>query len=232
MKIIHVAGTSGTGKTRFIQDLLPALQALGPTGVVKHIGHHTAALEPGKDTTLFFEGGAAISAGIDQEKTVIVTRENELIRILSLLSDSGMQFAVVEGFKQKPFRKIVFGSLSGAEQVLMIEPPVSEVISRREEFSDFFTAAGLARELRSGCRPGEASLVCTLVPEKGILKKTITSADLRKVRSVVPGVSEIRLCTGGENETHIGVCAKDMGTAVEAARVTAALLGEVDGCQV
>ncbi len=226
MKIIHVAGISGTGKTSFIRELLPALQALGPTGVVKHIGHHTAALEPGKDTTLFFEGGAAISAGIDQEKTIIMTRENDLSRILSLLSDSGMQFAVVEGFKQKPFKKIVFGSLPGAQEILMIEPSVSEVISRLDEFEDFFTAGGLADELRSSRKPGDASLVCTLSPSRGIRKKTVTPAELRKVRSRVPGVSEIRICAGGDNETYIGISAKDLGTAVEAARLTAALLGD------
>jgi molybdopterin-guanine dinucleotide biosynthesis protein MobB len=227
MKIIHVAGTSGTGKTRFIRELLPALQALGPTGVVKHIGHHSAALEPGKDTTLFFEGGAAISAGIDQEKTFLITRENDLSRILALLSDSGMQFAVVEGFKQKSFRKIVFGSLPGAEQVLMIEPSVSEVISRLHEFSDFFTAGGLAGELRSSCKPGESTLVCTFSPA---MKKTITPAELRKVRSRVPGASDIRICAGGENEIYIGISAKDLATAVEAARLTAALIGD-EACQ-
>jgi molybdopterin synthase catalytic subunit len=225
MKIIHIAGTSGTGKTSFIRELLPALQALGPTGVVKHIGHHSAALEPGKDTTLFFEGGAAVSAGIDQEKTVVVSRENDLSPILSLLSDSGMQFAVVEGFKQKPFRKIVFGSLPGAQEILMVEPSVPEVISRLHEFEDFFTAAGLAGELRSARKPGEVSLVCTL---SLAMKKAITSAELRKVR--LPGISEIRICAGGENETCIGILAKDLGTAFEAARLTAALFGD-ETCQ-
>lgn len=224
MKIIHVAGTSGTGKTSFIRELLPALQALGPTGVVKHLGHHTASLEPGKDTTLFFEAGAAISAGIDQEKTVIITRENDLTRVLSRLSDSGMQFAVVEGFKQKPFKKIVFGSLPGAQEILMLEPSVPEVISRLHEFSDFFTAAGLAGELRSS---GKASLVCTLSPA---MKRTISSAELRKVRSRVPGISDIRICAGEENETYIGISAKDLATAIEAARLTAALLGD-ETCQ-
>jgi molybdopterin synthase catalytic subunit len=230
MKIIHVAGTSGTGKTSFITELLPAPQALGPTGVVKHIGHHTATIEPGKDTTLFFEGGAAISAGINQEKTVVMTRENDLSGILSLLSDRGMQFAIVEGFKQKPFRKIVFGSLPGAQEILMIEPSVAEVISRLDEFEDFFTATGLAGELRSSRKPGDASLVCTLSPSTGIRKKNLTPTELRKVRSRVPGVSEIRICAGGENETHIGISAKDLGTAFEAARLTAALLGEEE-CQ-
>jgi molybdopterin-guanine dinucleotide biosynthesis protein MobB len=230
MKIIQVAGTSGTGKTRFIRELLPALLALGPTGVVKHIGHHTAVLETGKDTTLFFEGGAALSAGIDKEKTVIISRENGLPRVLAFLSDSGMRFAVVEGFKGKSFPKIVFGSLPGAERVLMIEPSVSEVVSRLHEFPDFFTAGGFSRELRSACGPGENSLVCTLAPVKKIPDEKIT-AGLRKVRSLVPGVSEIRLCTGEENETYIGVCAESLSAAVEAARLAAALLEEVDPCR-
>ncbi|HNJ81359.1 MAG TPA: molybdopterin-guanine dinucleotide biosynthesis protein MobB, partial [Methanoregulaceae archaeon] len=36
MKVIHIAGFSNTGKTTFIRELLPELENLGPTGVVKH----------------------------------------------------------------------------------------------------------------------------------------------------------------------------------------------------
>jgi molybdopterin-guanine dinucleotide biosynthesis protein MobB len=229
MKIIHVAGPSGTGKTRFICQLVQALKPLGPIGVVKHIGHHTFTLEPGKDTTLFFESGAAISAGIDREKSVIVAQENELSRVLSLLSDSGMRFAVVEGFKQESFQKIVFGKLPGAENVLLVEPSVGEVLSRLAEFPDFFTAKGLAGELRSSCEPEGATLVCTLSSPQSITDEKITAAgeDLAKVQRGIRGVSAISLRVGEENGTftiYLGVCANNTGAAIEAARSATDLL--------
>jgi molybdopterin synthase catalytic subunit len=221
VKIIHVAGTSGTGKTRFISELVPALEALGPTGVVKHIGHHTAALEPGKDTTIFFESGTAISAGIDREKSVIVTRENELSNILSFLSDSGMQFAIVEGFKQKSFKKIVFGTLLDAEQVLMIEPSIREVLSRLEEFSDFFTARGLDRNIRSSCAPTGTTFVFTL-----------SSPQIKEIQDIhaaigeheVKGVSKVLLWSGPDNEIYLGMCAGTMNDAIDAVRMIIDLL--------
>jgi hypothetical protein len=60
------------------------------------------------------------------------------------------------------------------------------------------------------------------------MKKAITSAELRKVR--LPGISEIRVCAWGENETCIGILAKDPATAFEAVRLAAALLGD-ETCQ-
>jgi molybdopterin-guanine dinucleotide biosynthesis protein MobB len=221
VKIIHVAGTSGTGKTRFISELVPALEALGPTGVVKHIGHHTATLEPGKDTTIFFESGAAISAGIDREKSVIVTRENELSNVLSFLSDSGMLFAVVEGFKQRPFKKIVFGTLPDAEQVLMIEPSIREVLARLEEFSDFFTARGLDRNIRSSCAPTGTTFVFTLSsPQIKEFPNIYAAIDGHEVK----GVSKVLLWSGADDEIYLGVCAGTMNDAIEAMRTITDLL--------
>ncbi len=45
MRIIHVAGLSGSGKTTFIRSLIPELSRLGPVAAVKHIGHHSWSLE-------------------------------------------------------------------------------------------------------------------------------------------------------------------------------------------
>ncbi|HNY89707.1 MAG TPA: molybdopterin-guanine dinucleotide biosynthesis protein MobB, partial [Methanoregulaceae archaeon] len=78
MKIIHIAGFSNTGKTTFIRELVPELEKRGLTGVVKHIGHHGHSLPEGKDTTLFHEAGAAASAGIDAQKSVLILKETDL----------------------------------------------------------------------------------------------------------------------------------------------------------
>jgi len=65
MKIIHIVGSSGSGKTTFIRKLIPALKRQGSVAVIKHVGDHSYTLEEGKDTTVFFETGADISVGVD-----------------------------------------------------------------------------------------------------------------------------------------------------------------------
>lgn len=218
MKIIHVAGASGTGKTLFIRELVPALRAIGPTGVVKHIGHHLYRLEPEKDTTLFFESGAQMSAGLDSEKTVVIIREPDLDPILTLFADSGIRYAVIEGFKQMPFNKIVFGDLPGAENVLMIEPSVGEVLSRLEEFSELFTPCEMLNSLRSACPSGDPAVVCTFPAYPGISSETVTGTREELVPGGGRAVITVRQCgTDRPSEYHLGVCAPDARTALRVA---------------
>ncbi len=218
MKILHVTGTSGTGKTRFIRELVPALKAIGPTGVVKHIGHHLFRLEPEKDTTLFFESGARMSAGLDPEKSVVVVREPELYPVLALFADNGIQYTIIEGFKQLPFNKIVFGTLPGAENVLMIEPSVDEVLSRLDDFSEISTPGEIAIDLRSVCPPGGSTLVCTFPAPPDAPTHAVAAVK----RKIVPadGGAMITLRSGGlirPEEYHLGVCAPDARAALKAA---------------
>jgi len=225
MKIIHVAGVSGTGKTMFIHSLIPVLKARGPVGVVKHIGHHTANLEEGKDTTRFYEAGARISAGIDSEKTITAIRENDLDEILVMLCDAGMQFAVLEGFKTRPFPKFVIGELDGADNVLMTDPSIDDVLARLGECEEFTTAEGFSRELRKGCYPGTTALFCNLACPQYADKSIILDAERDLARNIrdIEGVLFVRLCYSGKipgrryPEIHLGVCAADTNTAIEAA---------------
>ena len=111
MKIIQVVGRSNSGKTTFIKQLIPHLKTLGHVAVIKHLGDHEFELEKGKDTTGFFEAGAEISVGIDAHKSVVAIRNNTLDSSLNLLFDQGIDFAVIEGFKQITFPRIVIGNL-------------------------------------------------------------------------------------------------------------------------
>jgi GTPase SAR1 family protein len=38
MKIIQIVGTSNSGKTTFIKNLIPELKKLGTVAVIKHLG--------------------------------------------------------------------------------------------------------------------------------------------------------------------------------------------------
>ncbi len=89
MKIIQIVGSSNSGKTTFIKNLIPELKKKGNVAVIKHLGDHTYNIEEGKDTTVFFDAGADISVGIDSDKAVATIRKNTLDDVLGMLLDQG-----------------------------------------------------------------------------------------------------------------------------------------------
>ena len=61
--IVAVSGFSGSGKTRLLTRLIPALARRGVvTAVLKHTGHHHALDRPGKDTEVLRRAGAIAAA--------------------------------------------------------------------------------------------------------------------------------------------------------------------------
>jgi molybdopterin-guanine dinucleotide biosynthesis protein MobB len=136
MKIIQVTGRSKSGKTTFIKSLIPVLNEKGKVAVIKHLGDHNYLLEEGKDTTGFFSAGAAISAGIDADKAVIALRNNSLDAMLALLKGLGMDFAIIEGFKQRSFKKIVIGDLQ-VEGCILKNPTIDEVVASIGRFDTY-----------------------------------------------------------------------------------------------
>lgn len=136
MKIIQVSGRANTGKTTFIRSLIPVLKSHGRVGVIKHLGDHDYLLDEGKDTTVFFENGADISAGIDSCKSVITLHTINLDEMLRFFKSDDIDFAVIEGFKKKDFPKIIIGDLPSDTCVLR-NPTVEEVISSLSLFEDY-----------------------------------------------------------------------------------------------
>jgi molybdopterin-guanine dinucleotide biosynthesis protein MobB len=136
MKIIQVAGRSNSGKTTFIRKLIPELKKIGPVGVIKHLGDHEFHLDNGKDTTLFYEAGADISTGIDAYKTVSTVHNTDLDKILDYYVKSGIYFAVIEGYKQRSFAKIVIGTLE-IDRCILTNPSTEEVIRSLNQFDEY-----------------------------------------------------------------------------------------------
>lgn len=220
MKIIHIAGFSNAGKTTFIRELVPALERRGLTSVVKHIGHHGHSLPEGKDTTLFHEAGAAASIGIDAQKSVLILKETDLERILAMFCDAGVQYTIVEGFKEKSYPKVVIGNIAGATNVLLANPSVEEVLSHLGEFSDMVTRESFFRELEAGCDPGRVIQVSAI--PLAIPGDQITSLE-RESATLVSDLHEVSIrfasiTTPGARTLLIGICAPDAETALEAAK--------------
>jgi len=136
MKIIQVVGRSNSGKTTFIRNLVPVLKKAGRVAVIKHLGDHNYQMEPEKDTTHFFDAGADIAIGIDSDKSVVAIRKNTLETMLDLLLSQGMDYAIIEGFKQKPFPKIVIGSLV-IDHCILTNPDIEEVVASLHLFAEY-----------------------------------------------------------------------------------------------
>ncbi|HOD86421.1 MAG TPA: molybdopterin-guanine dinucleotide biosynthesis protein B [Methanoculleus sp.] len=167
MKVIQVVGRSNAGKTTFIKSLIVALSPHGPVGVVKHLGHHGFYIEPGKDTTAYYESNAAISCGVDEEKSVFISQETDLNSALDTLCNAGVRYAILEGFKARVFPRIVIGDLE-CEKTLLRDPSVGEVIGSLDDFEDYYTMEGLVRELRHDCGVSHAGSILTF---SGIIRE-------------------------------------------------------------
>lgn len=147
LKVLHIVGHSGSGKTTFITRLVVELQKLGTVATIKHLGHHRYELPEGKDTTLFFESGVNSSEGIDSEKSVILLRDTDLLHALYRLADLGMDFAIIEGFKSIKIPGIVFGDLP-APNALMADPKIEQLIRDIQIFPDIQTKNGQEKKIR------------------------------------------------------------------------------------
>jgi molybdopterin synthase catalytic subunit len=234
VKIIHVAGTSGSGKTTFILDLLAALAERGNVASVKHLGHHRFDLSPGKDTTAFYETGIACSVGIDNEKAVFIRRGGALRGVLHELSDSGVEYTVIEGFKTLPYPKIVFGDVA-LGQVILRNPPVEEVIGSLHHFEDLYTMEGVVKDLRRSCDMREAGCILTFngivrAQEEG--KKTqyleFSGESERAIQAAARGMEAMDGVLGvrirhrggrlapGEDISFVAVCARHRDQAYDA----------------
>lgn len=160
MRVVQVAGWSGTGKTTLIEQVIDAAAPDLVIGVIKHLGGvHPFALDPGRDTTRFYERGARIVTGIDVGKGVTVVRADTLSAALDRLSDAGCDLAIVEGFKSEPFARVVIGDLP-SERCVLRDPGAHEVLAALDRFDEYVSPGGLLRACRErahGCGAFECS---------------------------------------------------------------------------
>lgn len=233
MKVIHVVGRSGSGKTPFIADLIRALKDRGAVAAVKHLGHHAFKLDERKDTTQFAEAGAAYSVGVDSQKTVYIARSAELTTVLSTLCGQGVAYAVIEGFKTHSFPKVVIGDLE-IENCMLRNPSIPEVLTSLDLFEEYVTLPGIARELETACGGGGVMLTWSSSSAR-------RDGDHASWRRLVPvereiggmnGIRGVRIYVapegGNGNSVLIGILAVDSNAALcslEAARELLACRG-------
>lgn len=106
--IITFVGLSGTGKTTFLEKLIPVLKARGyRLAVIKHDAHHFEMDKPGKDTWRFTRAGADVVAISNREKCAILERppaELSLEELVERLPE--VDLVLTEGYKYGSHPKI------------------------------------------------------------------------------------------------------------------------------
>ncbi|AKB32452.1 Molybdopterin-guanine dinucleotide biosynthesis protein MobB [Methanosarcina siciliae HI350] len=121
MKVISVVGYKKSGKTALVSALVRQLSGFGTVGTVKHMGEQR--LNPGEtDTGRHFDAGADMVVGITGSELVSFARDTSLENALDMLCDRGLDFAVVEGFKDSNLPKIVIGDLEGVPNIVFRVP--------------------------------------------------------------------------------------------------------------
>jgi molybdopterin synthase catalytic subunit len=240
VKVIPVAGTSGSGKTTFIRALLPLLARYGPVGAVKHVGHHAMEVAEGKDTTVIFDAGARAVAGIDLEKTIVTLRGTSVTDALDILAGQGVAFAIVEGFKGSLWPKIVIGDLE-AEGCILRNPAPEDVIQAFGRFPDYITLGEILRELATGCRGRgkPCTMAAATVPmpagPEGIRPDALEEElhDLVHALEALPGVAGARAVVrqgalfGSIDELLVVVAAGNGGGATRALQTALSRVGEI-----
>ncbi len=125
MNVIGIAGYSGSGKTTLVERLIPALRARGQrVSVVKHAHHKFDIDHVGKDTWRHRAAGA-FEVVVASDTRLALMREFEqpaqmtVHQLIAELYD-GVDWVVVEGFKQSDLQKIEVWRASAGQPALYV----------------------------------------------------------------------------------------------------------------
>ncbi|MDD6024469.1 MAG: molybdopterin-guanine dinucleotide biosynthesis protein B [Oscillospiraceae bacterium] len=106
--MITFVGKSGTGKTTFLEKLIPVLKARGlRLAVLKHDAHHFEMDKPGKDTYRFTAAGADVVTISNQEKFAMIEQPPEELSLRDIVSRlPQVDIVLTEGYKKSSCPKI------------------------------------------------------------------------------------------------------------------------------
>ena len=102
MDIYIFAAFSGTGKTTYLEKLIPHLKGYGlRVAVLKHDAHDFAAVTPGKDSWRFAQAGAdAVAVSSDRRTAMFYQHSLSVEELLSRLPE--VDIVLTEGYKHGP----------------------------------------------------------------------------------------------------------------------------------
>ncbi|SLM28323.1 Molybdopterin-guanine dinucleotide biosynthesis protein B [Desulfamplus magnetovallimortis] len=124
-KIISIAGCSGSGKTTFLEKLIPALKGRGyKIGVLKHTHCGFSMDREGKDSWRHKKAGASATLVISPGAIALVKdwEDASIEDVIHYMGD--MDLVIIEGFKHAEVPKIeIFRCGSGHASPLLLNDP-------------------------------------------------------------------------------------------------------------
>ncbi len=151
MKIISVVGYKKTGKTTLVGTLVKALKEHSSVGTIKHLHEHTINT-PDTDTWKHAKAGADVVVAVTPDELVKFSRDNNLSSALDELANAGMDFAVVEGFKDSKLPKIALGDVEAPDIIKRLDKPesadIEELVNIILKQPEYHTLESLIHKIR------------------------------------------------------------------------------------
>jgi len=160
--VITFVGASGTGKTTFLEQLIPILRGRGlRLAVLKHDAHHFEMDKPGKDTYRFTAAGADVVAISNREKFAMIEQPPEELSLEEIIARlPQVDLVLTEGYKKSRYPKIEIHRavlnrplLSSRDELLaiMTDEPLPEPV-RQLDLGDLGGCADLIEDYRKTFR--------------------------------------------------------------------------------
>lgn len=185
MKVISVVGYKKSGKTALVSALVRQLSGFGTVGTVKHMGEQRLNPEE-TDTGRHFDAGADMVIGITGTELVSFARDSDLEDALDMLCDRGIEFAVVEGFKNSKLPKIALGDVEKVSNVLI---RIQENVDPHEELTATLVGIALAQ-------PDRYTL-------EALIKKARKNPNIRKSGAIGTFTGIVRELAGEEKTSRL-----------------------------
>jgi molybdopterin synthase catalytic subunit len=164
MKIISVVGYKKTGKTTLVERLVKALKEKGTVGTVKHLHEHSLHT-PDTDTWKHARAGADVVIGVTPFGLVKFSNGNDLTRAIDELADDGMEFAVVEGWKDSALPKIALGDVKAANILLRLprqeNADIDRIVDMVHKQPEYQTLESLVKKIRRSVEIEKAGAIGT-----------------------------------------------------------------------
>ncbi len=133
-----------------VEQLIRSLKKDGSVGTIKHLHEHTIN-EPDTDTGKHVLAGADVVVAVSASELVKFSRDNNLTSALDELANAGMDFAVVEGFKDSKLPKIALGNVEAPNIIKRLDgesADVEELVNLILKQPEYHTLNSLIHKLR------------------------------------------------------------------------------------
>ena len=130
--IVCFVGKSGSGKTTFLEKLIPELVARGlRVGLVKHDVHGFELDQPGKDTHRLRQAGAVRVAISSPQQFALIGRVEEELPLAALAERylSDVDIVLAEGYKRSKLPKVEICRAERSRELLCTADELLAVVS-------------------------------------------------------------------------------------------------------